>query len=328
MVSSRSRRRMQRRKAKKALLAAFGSGTTLQVPENILKLEKELKKEYAVEQEKARKRYEEAEREREKAAREEAAEAKKRHAQIMADVLGEEAKAPTNGPSKKRKAGDDTVKDVPAKRTKAGTKLSGFDTCGSFDIVAPSLAESWPDDAGGELSLKMAPSPGTGRHLWISFDFGVISGVMRCSAPPTTIGTSCSFVWRGREAGENQITFSDLNTGTITFLGDGKLKGTINGDLFGEDNAFVGKLQAKGAKGPEQWKEHVKGWKKEWRGLSERMWNAECSGRWGGGWMDMDGCEEPPADSDTTDGGEREESDGERDGWGSDPDEDVYNVAL
>lgn len=189
---------------------------------------------------------------------------------------------------------------------------------GKFDIVAPGLSDEWPD-CGDSFTFTISPSPGTSKHLWISFELGVVSGVMRSTGPPpTTINTPCDFTWRGTESGEGEMTFQDCNVASVIFLGDGKIKGTISGDLF-EDVDFVGKLKKKVAVLPK----HVKEWKKTYRGINSESYRRAEKMRWGG-WMDEDGCEGLVDDSDTTDGGEKgdredEERWGDEDG-GSDDD--------
>ncbi|KAL0069025.1 hypothetical protein AAF712_004019 [Marasmius tenuissimus] len=82
---------------------------------------------------------------------------------------------------------------------------------GKFDIVAPLIAEQWGYTYGDAFILKICPSS-TRARLWGTFEFGVISGIIRSSAPTTKLpdrpfsaGLRLEFVWRGREAsGEDE----------------------------------------------------------------------------------------------------------------------------
>lgn len=180
-------------------------------------------------------------------------------------------------------------------------------TSGEFQVAAPYLEEQWgstdqhwgPEDK-GIYTLKMSPSPGTGRHLWMWFDFGVYSGVMRSTGPPpTTLGTPCAFLWRGKESGEGEMDFSDLNKGTITFLEGGKIRGTISGDLLGKNREFADvQIDSKVT----VWTKEVRSWKREYRAINERAHYVSGLTRWGG-WASEEGCTDDPVGSDTTDAG-------------------------
>src|ERR1700730_8365526 len=77
------------------------------------------------------------------------------------------------------------------------------------------------------MTLKVCPSS-TGSHLWAHFNFGVVYGIIRSTLPPpTSTGVSCPFLWRGRESGEGEMSFSPGNQGSLVFLGDGKIKGRM-----------------------------------------------------------------------------------------------------
>lgn len=104
--------------AKKALLAAFGSGKSLKVPENIITLEKELKGMWRVESEKAQVRYEQEKKEREKLELERRAEQRRKRAAILAE-FGEDECSLRTASSRKRKATDDG--DAAPKKVKASS---------------------------------------------------------------------------------------------------------------------------------------------------------------------------------------------------------------
>jgi len=150
------------------------------------------------------------------------------------------------------------------------------------------------------MFLCMSPSSGTQEHLWISFDFGIVSGVMRGKAPPKIVNSACKFEWRGHEAGEGEMTFNDGNQGEVTFLGNGKIQGKISGSFLGENVEFFGE------KVPEPnvvWSKSVEQWKKTFRGINSHAYERANAARWGK-WVSDEGCNEDPADSDTTVGGQ------------------------
>jgi hypothetical protein len=148
--------------------------------------------------------------------------------------------------------------------------------------------------------LKLCLSS-TSSHLWGSFDFGVVTGVIRSSGPlPTTVGGSVSFFWRGRETGEGEATFGDGNIGTITFLGGGNFKAHMDWDVGPFD--FAGK-KVGGPEGKVEGLKALRKWKAQWRGINERAYNRENIERWGKWGGDGDDAEQP-AGSDTSEGAE------------------------
>ncbi|KAG5652278.1 hypothetical protein H0H81_005590 [Sphagnurus paluster] len=137
------------------------------------------------------------------------------------------------------------------------------DNEGRYNIVAPYLRDEWPDDT-EKMSLKMSISRGK-SHFWVWFHFGIVSGIMRSfSAPPTHVGDKVRFQWRGREEGEGEMTYDEANTASITFLGEGRIRGRMcwNGELF----EFLGK-KARIAEG--NLNRAVQRWKKEYWGINE-----------------------------------------------------------
>lgn len=151
----------------------------------------------------------------------------------------------------------------------------------------------------------MSPSRGTGRHLWMAFDFGAVSGVMRGRAPPTRANVPCNFEWRGRESGEGEMTFTDENIGSVTFLGGGRIEGKISGSFLGEDVNFFGRRIEK----PNVvWSKSVQQWKRTFRSINWRSYQVASAARWGK-WVSDEGCNEDPAASDTSVGGEAYDSD-------------------
>lgn len=152
------------------------------------------------------------------------------------------------------------------------------------------------------MKLKLCVSS-TGAHLWGGFDFGVLSGIIRSVSAPTS--STLSLTWRGRE-GENEITYG--NTGTITFLGGGKIRGHMEGGLCNFD--FVGTRVEESLRNV-VWSKYVRGWKSEYRNMDARAHDREGIERWGkwGG----EAVPERPAESDTTDRGH--DSEEGRDHW-------------
>ncbi|VDB97876.1 unnamed protein product [Peniophora sp. CBMAI 1063] len=301
---------------KKTLLDAFKGGKSLQVPEKILALEKELRKLWQDEDKKARARYEQEEREREEAEEKKRVEDRRRHEEILAEFEKSAAPTPKAATSRKRKATDDgnaTQKKTKTSGSGSG-KLSDLEVRGEFAVKAPYLAEQW-DDASGDLTLMLSPSRGTGKHLWGSFDFGIVKGIIRAGAPPTTVGATVAFKWRGHEQGEGQMEFGEENKGTLTFLGNGKIRGTMVGGFMSE---FVfSAIQDRESLRSVVWNMHVKEWKEEWRGINDRTYNAARVGRWGN-WCAGGDYKERPAGSDTSDAGSASDA-------GEDDD---YNYAL
>ncbi|KAI0340984.1 hypothetical protein BDW22DRAFT_1346712 [Trametopsis cervina] len=145
----------------------------------------------------------------------------------------------------------------------AATKLDPTATRGCFKIYAPRLSEEWPSMCRPGLTLRVSPSEKSGRHLWMSFDFGVLTGIARGSSPPTDIGGSSTFTWHGEETVAGQSLYGSENKGTVTFLGNGKIVGTIEGGFFGKA-PFVGIRDEEKTRN-RVWVKHVQKWKTEYR---------------------------------------------------------------
>ncbi|KZV94555.1 hypothetical protein EXIGLDRAFT_766971 [Exidia glandulosa HHB12029] len=180
-------------------------------------------------------------------------------------------------------------------------KLTTRDTEGKFRVYAPSLAKEWPEHA-SDMWLKIAHSK-SGRHVWISFDLGVVSGVMRGSAPPKKSTTPCTLTWRGSEQGEGHTTFGKSNTACITFLGDGQLRGTIRGGFLGTKNV---EFRGKAVPSPNTvWCMSVPGWKAKYRGINSAAQEHAAAARWGK-WVSDAGTQGAPEESDSDAGGRGE----------------------
>jgi hypothetical protein len=166
------------------------------------------------------------------------------------------------------------------------------------------------------MTLKVCPSS-TNSHLWASFDFGIVSGVIRSTLPPpTTTGVSCPFLWRGRESGEGEMSFGQPNQGSIIFLGSGKIKGRMEW-MGGFDFVGVNANRKNVA-----WYKSVKSWKAMWRGINERSYEVERISRWGSGCA-RDPRPDKPSLSDTSD-----DTLGDNEGSDIDYDMDAYDMGA
>ncbi|KZV94566.1 hypothetical protein EXIGLDRAFT_766983 [Exidia glandulosa HHB12029] len=276
--------------AKKHLLAGLSGGKTLEVPANMVKMRQEMQAEWTAAQKVAEAKARELE-EAETRAREEK---KKQDAALFAAIIGPSSTVAAG--SKKRKASSSAGAAATSKKSKAVKKLSSSDTAAQYRIVAPYLSSQWSFATRGEMWLKMSPSRRTGRHLWMSFDFGAVAGIMRGAAPPTQTNVACTFAWRGSShAGEGELMHGKGNRGTITFLGDGKIRGTMSGSGLG-DYEFVGERVDK----PNVvWAMSVAAWKSSYRAINDRCYEAQGAARWGK-WVSYDDCEERADASDSS----------------------------
>ncbi|KZV67835.1 hypothetical protein PENSPDRAFT_653754 [Peniophora sp. CONT] len=259
--------------AKKKLLEAFGDEKTLKVPKRLLGIEEDLKEEWEEECKRADVRRKE---EREKQ--------EKRWAK-KADE------------SRKRKASDEggsRPKRVKTRKSRSDEQLRPSDLACRYTINAPSIAEEWPDDCSRKLSLTLCPSKRTSKHLWGHFHFGILKGVIRCSKTPSYVGETVDFEWRGHEQGEGEMYYDE---GTMTFLGGGRICGTMECGFFSEECAFSGvQDQTTAARRPVSPKVLAK-WKKEFRRINDISISME------GKWKHFEGggdYEEDPAASDTS----------------------------
>jgi hypothetical protein len=98
------------------------------------------------------------------------------------------------------------------------------------------------------------------------------------------------------------MSFNKDNTGSITFLGNGKIKGRMK---WMGDFEFFGKEVDRGNI---VWSKSVPGWKSQWRGFNERAYESERVGRWSGGWGRAH-ADDKPSISDTTGGEDSAEGD-------------------
>ncbi|CAA7258464.1 unnamed protein product [Cyclocybe aegerita] len=203
----------------------------------------------------------------------------------------------TAGPSK---AGQTTG----AKR--AGTALPISEWAGEYDVECPELAGNW-DSAEGTHMFNVYPSS-TSAHVWASFDFGIVQGVIRSvGKPPTKVKEEVPFVWRGCESGdsEHEMILGDGNEGVLTFLGDGQMKATMKGGCFGEWTV-TGSFSSGGSSESlnlAQVKRAVREWKDEFRAYNHHNYEIEGREMWGKSTWGSRRRDDAPLDSDTTTGG-------------------------
>ncbi|KAK7034672.1 hypothetical protein VNI00_012314 [Paramarasmius palmivorus] len=209
--------------------------------------------------------------------------------------------------SKKRGKGKQVQGSSKKRKVQSGKATTSLDTIalmGRFEVVAPLISEQWGSGFDNYL-LRLCPSS-TSKHLWGGFNFGIISGVIRSSSSSIipnksfNSGLKVNFQWRGREQ-DGETTFSDNNTGHIMFLGQGVIKGRLQ--WGGYKVEFSGR-QDEDTLRRVIWHRYIRDWKREWRGYNANNYERECRSRWGS-WAG-EATPDPPADSDTSAGGEDE----------------------
>ncbi|KAI5474618.1 Short-chain dehydrogenase/reductase family protein [Pseudohyphozyma bogoriensis] len=232
----------------------------------------------------------------------------------MKMVEQRETKGKGKRPREEQAVVDEVAKKKPTKG-KGGVDLSVLHR-GTYIITCPGVTDGW-DFAGDRFTLSLHPSTGK-THMWGKFDFGVFEGVLRSTRKslPSVKNTSStfSFTWRGRETGEGEMQFGPEYTGSIVFLGGGKIEGKIS--WLGEFE-FTGSMKQTAIRGGSGkavdieafYRRRVESWKQEYHGINYEMHEYEGASRWGG-WH-----EEPrqrkEQTSDTEDeGGSDEEEDG------------------
>ncbi|KAJ3014129.1 hypothetical protein HKX48_005320 [Thoreauomyces humboldtii] len=117
----------------------------------------------------------------------------------------EERKSP---PTKKAKLHHD-VSNLPSRRDVA------------YTCVIPELTNQW---SGSPMTMKIAKSETGG--LWGEFDFGIVSGYLRCTTAynpkrDSAISSTLTFTWRGADTnGNGELTFGSNNSIVLTWLGE------------------------------------------------------------------------------------------------------------
>ena len=142
---------------------------------------------------------------------------------------------------------------------------------GYYEISCPKLQGSF-SDSDDEFSLILClDSPG----VWGAYDFGMFTGILHLEErpwEPSHEPIPCT--WRGRESGENQISFGESCIGGIAFLGDGRIEGCL--DLYGECKFFGTRMP-----GPPSAPRSAPSMKEEWSGYNEDAYEDEAYSRWG-----------------------------------------------
>ncbi|KAJ3492877.1 hypothetical protein NLJ89_g11147 [Agrocybe chaxingu] len=203
----------------------------------------------------------------------------------------------TSGPSK---AGQTTG------TKRAGAVLPISEWAGEYDVECPELAGNW-DSAEGTHMFNVYPSSES-AHLWASFDFGIVEGVIRSAGkPPTKVKEEVPFIWRGRESGdsEHEMILGDGNEGVLTFLGDGRMKATMKGGCFGEWTVTGSFSSGSSSESLNlaQVKRAVREFKDEFRAYNHHNYEIERKERWGKVTWRSRPRDDAPLDSDTTTGG-------------------------
>lgn len=215
---------------------------------------------------------------------------------------------------------DEEERRTPKTRPTKRRKVPPLEWAGAYDVYAPKLSEEH-QEARKILSLETGPSS-TASQLWASFDFGVVQGILRSfNPPPKAVGDKAYFLWRGKIKGD--MKFGDENIGVITFLGDGKIQGSMDGAGFNKFN-FFGRLKSTMTGiGEKAHLTKVTGWKGQWRGINASLRDMEMRQRhrqYSRGEIERP---DSPAVSDTTavsdeEGSEDDEDEESSDGEGSD----------
>ncbi|KAH9482262.1 hypothetical protein JR316_0004360 [Psilocybe cubensis] len=182
---------------------------------------------------------------------------------------------------------------------------------GMYDVEAPMIVSEQDYHWSGVSTLEIYPSS-TSAHLWASFEFGVLKGVMRSLHPvPKYLNSEIFFEYRGYEAGEDTMTFSDDNRAIVTFLPGGFFEGKINTECFGTFRIY-GALKVQTPDGKPikrkslaQQKQSVKSWKADFRSINYRNYEIAGKARWGGWGGDTQ--DDKAFESDTTDGHKKHE---------------------
>ncbi|KAH7001272.1 hypothetical protein EDB80DRAFT_88010 [Ilyonectria destructans] len=140
---------------------------------------------------------------------------------------------------------------------------------GSYGITSSYVTSEWSCYGSDfDLELRLA-----GNSLWGRFDFGVVEGVMYFERRPRAASRdSVPFIWRGRED-QGPIIYGDHNSGWLTFLGDGRIEGSID----------YQRLNFRGRRAPDEGTgggTSVYTLENEWDGYSEDRYENERVSRW------------------------------------------------
>lgn len=165
------------------------------------------------------------------------------------------------------------IKKAPAVKSEPGIKhapklglINGY-----YEISCPYLASEFFDDSPSFHLILALETP----RIWGAYDFGAFSGIIHLAQRPFFPSEEpIPLEWRGRENGEGEMSFGEDCFGEITFLGNGRIRGSLN-NLYGERCGFEGtKVEDGGAK------RTAGSMRAEWDGYNDEAYEAERTGRW------------------------------------------------
>lgn len=139
---------------------------------------------------------------------------------------------------------------------------------GLYEISCPEIENEWGCDGMTLILTLDTPS------IWGEYDFGMFAGILHVPERPySASGQELMFHWRGRENGENEMSFGDRCQGGISFVGNGRIEGWIN--LCGE--CFFKGTRREGPGAPIR---SAVSMQDEWDGYNEDEYERENIGRW------------------------------------------------
>ncbi|MCJ1344515.1 hypothetical protein MMC31_002718 [Peltigera leucophlebia] len=165
------------------------------------------------------------------------------------------------------------IKKATAVKSEPGTKpapklglINGY-----YEISCPYLASEFYDDPSSFHLILALETP----RIWGAYDFGAFSGIIHLAQRPFFPSEEpIPLEWRGRETGEGEMSFGDACFGEIAFLGNGRIRGSLN-NLYGERCDFEGaKVEEGGAR------RSAGSMRVEWDGYNDEAYEAERTGRW------------------------------------------------
>ncbi|KDQ13846.1 hypothetical protein BOTBODRAFT_33284 [Botryobasidium botryosum FD-172 SS1] len=257
--------------AKKRLLAALDEGT-LEVPEDILQLEEELRALYHEANEVAKAKHDAGEQDPEQDELQGSEGTEEEEPEEEGSEGGDEDDAQRAGVFEEITGATSFAKACKIIEEGKKERLKVADYTGLFEICCPTVVAEWPDMCDADsLVLELGVH---GKALWGKYDLGMYTGIIQFSRLPTVTNEFIPCLWRGRENAEGQMSFGDSCTGKVAFLPGRKLAGTINayGDLaFAGTGVPSSKISA----------DEIKGWKAEWEEFTEEKYEEENRARWG-----------------------------------------------
>ncbi len=140
---------------------------------------------------------------------------------------------------------------------------------GIYRIEAPEITSEF-----GHSNLRLILCL-DGGVLWGAYNLGQFKGIIRAQPGPTEVSrTPVSFLWRGYETGEGQMSFGPRCTGHISFPKGRDIQGSIS--VFG-DMEFTG-WRTPGPKNVSP--RSAADMKREWDGYNQREYDRENAARW------------------------------------------------